>query len=118
MTILGGAGTLLGPFVGAVVIKYFENIFSSFNAQTLHAAFDFLPDGVENAVVAVLGLFVGDGWHLTLGTLFMLLVIFMPGGVMEGVRRLRGLIGRRPGAPRAGAMRRLATAAPTAAPAE
>ena len=29
MTILGGAGTLLGPLIGAVTIKYFENIFSA-----------------------------------------------------------------------------------------
>jgi ABC-type branched-subunit amino acid transport system permease subunit len=31
MTILGGAGTLIGPILGAGIIKYFENIFSSFN---------------------------------------------------------------------------------------
>ena len=36
MTILGGAGTLLGPVLGAGIIKYFENIFSAFNEQTLH----------------------------------------------------------------------------------
>ena len=35
MTILGGAGTLLGPVIGAGVIKYFENIFSSFNKSGL-----------------------------------------------------------------------------------
>jgi ABC-type branched-subunit amino acid transport system permease subunit len=88
MTILGGAGSLLGPVLGAVLIKYFENIFSSFNSGTLHAAFAFLPDWAEKALVAVLGLFVGDGWQLTLGALFMLVVVFLPGGVMEGIRRL------------------------------
>jgi ABC-type branched-subunit amino acid transport system permease subunit len=88
MTILGGAGSLLGPVLGAVLIKYFENIFSSFNSQTLHDALAFLPDPVEDALVAVAGLFVGEGWQLTLGTLFMLVVIFLPGGVMEGIRRL------------------------------
>ena len=88
MTILGGAGSLLGPVVGAVIIKYFENIFSSFNSQTLHAAFGLLPEPLENALVGFAGLFVGDGWQLTLGALFMLLVIFLPGGVMEGIRRL------------------------------
>jgi len=41
MTILGGAGTLLGPVIGAGVIKYFENIFSAFNDGVLMAAFDF-----------------------------------------------------------------------------
>jgi ABC-type branched-subunit amino acid transport system permease subunit len=88
MTILGGAGSLVGPMLGAVLIKYFENIFSSFNARTLHDLFAFLPDAVENALVRATGLFVGDGWQLTLGTLFMLVVIFLPGGVMEGIRRM------------------------------
>jgi len=88
MTILGGAGTLLGPVLGAMVIKYFENIFSSFNTLILHDALAFLPDGLEGALVAAASLFVGDGWNLTLGVLFMLLVIFLPGGVMEGLRRI------------------------------
>ena len=43
MTILGGAGTLLGPVLGAAIIKYFEHIFSAFNEQTLHSVFAFLP---------------------------------------------------------------------------
>lgn len=94
MTILGGVGTLLGPVLGAAIIKYLENIFSAFNAQVLHDAFAFLPDGLENAVVAVGSLFVGDGWHLTLGALFMVLVVFLPGGVMEGLRRLGTLFAR------------------------
>jgi len=34
MTILGGAGTLLGPVLGAGVIKYFENIFSKMGCRT------------------------------------------------------------------------------------
>ncbi|MBX2838786.1 MAG: branched-chain amino acid ABC transporter permease [Gammaproteobacteria bacterium] len=88
MTILGGVGTLVGPMLGAMCIKYFENIFSSFNDQTLHQAFSALPDGLENALVSVTGLFVGEGWHLTLGLLFMIVVIFLPGGIMEGMRRI------------------------------
>jgi ABC-type branched-subunit amino acid transport system permease subunit len=105
MTILGGAGTLLGPVLGAAIIKYFENIFSAFNSQTLHGFFAFLPDPIENAVVTVTGLFVGDGWNLTLGLMFMVLVIFLPGGVMEGFNRLvawltgRGRSAANPGAP-------------------
>jgi ABC-type branched-subunit amino acid transport system permease subunit len=94
MTILGGVGTLVGPMLGAVIIKYFENIFSSFNAQTLHGLFGFLPDPLENVLVTVTGLFVGDGWNLTLGVLFMLLVIFLPGGVMEGIRRIHRRLSR------------------------
>lgn len=94
MTILGGAGTLLGPILGAGLIKYFENIFSAFNEQTLHAIFGFLPDFLEGPVVSLAGLFVGEGWHLTLGVLFMLIVIFLPGGIMEGMARIGRLFKR------------------------
>jgi ABC-type branched-subunit amino acid transport system permease subunit len=93
MTILGGVGTLVGPVLGAAVIKYLENIFSAFSASMLHGVFDFLPDAVEQPLVSFLALFVGDGWNLTLGTVFMLLVIFLPGGIMEGLRRLWALFG-------------------------
>ena len=95
MTILGGAGTLLGPVIGAGVIKYFENIFSSFNEGILTRFFDFLPETLQHAAVSVSSLFVGEGWHLTLGALFMLIVIFLPGGLMEGFNRLfKGIVGR------------------------
>jgi len=93
MTILGGAGTLVGPVIGAALIKYFENIFSAFNKGELHQVFAFLPDGVENVVVSVVGMFVGKGWHLTLGLIFMIVVIFLPGGIMEGVRRVARVFG-------------------------
>lgn len=89
MTILGGAGTLIGPVLGAGFIKYFENIFSKINDTVLEAWFSFLPDFLGDAVVWVLHFFVGKGWHLTLGALFMLVVIFLPGGLVEGGLRLR-----------------------------
>ena len=88
MTILGGAGTLLGPVLGAGFIKYFENIFSKINDTVLHSWFSILPDGLENAVVGILHFFVGKGWHLTLGIVFMLVVIFLPGGLVEGANRI------------------------------
>ncbi|MEL6372865.1 MAG: branched-chain amino acid ABC transporter permease [Pseudomonadota bacterium] len=95
MTILGGAGTLIGPVLGAGIIKYFENIFSGIGSQDLNALFAFLPDGVQDAFVYVAGLFVGEGWHLTLGVLFMLIVIFLPGGLMEGVERIMAMFKNR-----------------------
>lgn len=94
MTILGGAGTLVGPVLGAAIIKYFENIFSAFNDQTLNQIFDFVPDSIQGFVVDLVSLFVGDGWHLTLGLMFMITVIFLPGGIMEGVRRIGTLFSR------------------------
>ncbi|WP_417514951.1 branched-chain amino acid ABC transporter permease [Minwuia sp.] len=96
MTILGGAGTLLGPVIGAGVIKYFENIFSAFNKGILSDLYSFLPGSLQEAMVSVSSMFVGEGWHLTLGALFMVIVIFLPGGLMEGFRRIRGLFGGKP----------------------
>jgi ABC-type branched-subunit amino acid transport system permease subunit len=91
MTILGGSGTLLGPLLGAGFIKYFENIFSKINESVLHSWFSFLPDSMENAAVWVFEHFVGPGWHLTLGLLFMLIVIFLPGGLMQGAAKIRDM---------------------------
>lgn len=91
MTILGGVGTLVGPVIGAWLIKYFENIFSSFNENVLHNLFGFLPDGLEGFVVEITSMFVGEGWHLTLGLVFVLVVTFLPGGMMEGYRRITTL---------------------------
>jgi ABC-type branched-subunit amino acid transport system permease subunit len=98
MTILGGVGTLVGPVIGAWLIKYFENIFSAFNDTILHRTFSFLPDTLEQYLVFVTSKFVGDGWHLTLGLVFVLIVVFLPGGIMEGVRRLYNWL-RRPSRP-------------------
>ncbi|MFT6531886.1 MAG: ABC-type branched-subunit amino acid transport system permease subunit [Limimaricola cinnabarinus] len=95
MTILGGAGTLIGPVLGAGFIKYFENIFSKINDGILHQWFAFMPDGLENVIVAVLHPFIGKGWHLTLGLMFMLVVIFLPGGLVEGAQRTGRLFRRR-----------------------
>lgn len=96
MTILGGAGTMMGPILGAGFIKYFENIFSKINDQVLHGWFAFLPDGLENALVWLLHPFVGKGWHLTLGILFMLVVVFLPGGLVELGQRIRNLFRKKP----------------------
>ncbi len=95
MTILGGAGTLLGPVLGAGFIKYFENIFSKINDNVLHGWFSFMPDGIEDFIITIIHPFVGKGWHLTLGLLFMLVVIFLPGGLVEGGQRIGRLFRRK-----------------------
>jgi len=103
MTILGGVGTLIGPVLGAGLIKYAENIFSKINDAVLHSWFAALPDGVENALVFLIHPFVGKGWHLTLGLMFMAVVIFLPGGLVEGGQRIARLLrGRRRRGPDAG----------------
>ncbi|MDX2484030.1 MAG: branched-chain amino acid ABC transporter permease [Pseudodonghicola sp.] len=92
MAILGGAGTLIGPVLGAGFIKYFENIFSKINDTVLHSWFSFLPDGLEDFMVFIVHPFIGKGWHLTLGLLFMLVVVFLPGGLVEGGQRIARLL--------------------------
>jgi len=93
MTILGGVGTLIGPMLGAAIIKYAENIFSALNNTELTQMFSFAPETIQNALVFIVEPFVGKGWHLSLGAMFMLVVIFLPGGVMEGVERILRLFG-------------------------
>ncbi len=95
MTILGGAGTLIGPLLGVGIIKYFENIFSALNESALRQAYDFLPSGLADFMTTITAPFVGEGWHLTLGLLFMLVVIFLPGGVMQGLSLIGRLFRRR-----------------------
>lgn len=111
MTILGGTGTLIGPVLGAGFIKYFENIFSKINDNILHQWFAFLPDGIEDFLVFIVHPFIGKGWHLTLGLMFMAVVIFLPGGLVEGGQRIARIFKRKPKDPES-------TAAPEATPAE
>jgi branched-chain amino acid transport system permease protein len=65
-TVIGGAGTLFGPLVGAAVWLY-------------------LQDTLQGA----LGL--GSAWRLVLGIIFVLLVCFLRRGLIGGVRDLAGL---------------------------
>ena len=88
MTILGGVGTLIGPILGAGLIKYFENIFSKINDNLLHQWFSFMPEGAENFFVTIIHPFIGKGWHLTLGLIFMGVIIFLPGGLVELGQRM------------------------------
>jgi len=88
MVILGGAGTLIGPVLGAGFIKYFENIFSKINETILEGWFGGLPAWLGDTLVTVVYPFIGKGWHLTLGLLFMLVVIFLPGGLVQGGQKI------------------------------
>ncbi len=93
MTILGGVGTLIGPVLGASMIKYMENIISKINDNVLHQWFAFMPDGIEDFLVTIIHPFIGKGWHLTLGLVFMAVVIFLPGGLVEGGQRIGRMLG-------------------------
>jgi branched-chain amino acid transport system permease protein len=60
MAILGGASTLTGPIVGAVIITLVKNVVSSYV----------------------------DRWNTLLGAIFVLVIMFMPFGIVPGVRQL------------------------------
>jgi branched-chain amino acid transport system permease protein len=94
MTILGGAGTLIGPVLGAGFIQYMENIVSKINKSILEQWFAVMPDGLQDFAINIIYPFVGKGWHLTLGLLFMMVVIFLPGGLVEGGQKLANLFRR------------------------
>lgn len=95
MAILGGVGTLIGPVLGAGLIKYLENIVSKINDGILHSWFAILPDWLENFLVTLIHPFIGKGWHLTLGVLFMGVVIFLPGGLVQGGQKIGALFRRK-----------------------
>ena len=94
MSILGGVGTLIGPVLGAGLIKYLENIVSKINDNVLHGWFSFMPDWMDNLFVAIIYPFIGKGWHLTLGLLFMAVVIFLPGGLVQGGQKIMAKFSR------------------------
>ena len=73
MSVIGGVGTLVGPMLGAGFMLYFENVVQGFSASQ---------------------------WKLLLGLIFVVIVIFMPGGFAELARRLWRQAGRRRGARR------------------
>jgi branched-chain amino acid transport system permease protein len=69
-TAIGGAGTLLGPLVGATVWLYLS---------------DFLQNGLH----------LGAAWKLVLGIVFVLLVCFLRRGIVGGLADLGRLVARK-----------------------
>jgi len=61
MVIAGGAGTLLGPLVGATLVLVLKNVVSAYVTR----------------------------WLMLLGIIFVVIVIFLPEGLVPGVERLR-----------------------------
>jgi branched-chain amino acid transport system permease protein len=75
MVISGGAGTLLGPVVGAALVVIVKNVVSGVRL-----------DGSGVAVFVVNQLF--QHWNFLLGAIFVLIVVFMPEGLVPGAARL------------------------------
>jgi branched-chain amino acid transport system permease protein len=61
MVIAGGAGTLAGPVIGAALVMLLKNVASQYI----------------------------DHWVTLLGLVFILIVMFIPGGIMAGLERLK-----------------------------
>ncbi|MFB4203529.1 branched-chain amino acid ABC transporter permease [Arhodomonas aquaeolei] len=66
MSVIGGVNTLLGPMIGAAFMLFFENVVQAF---------------------------IGEQWKLILGAIFVLVVIFLPGGFIDLARRVRKAMG-------------------------
>ncbi|MBA3519511.1 MAG: branched-chain amino acid ABC transporter permease [Rhizobiales bacterium] len=60
MSVIGGVGTLIGPMMGAFFLLYFENVVQAE---------------------------IGEQWLLVLGLVFMFMVIFVPGGFADLIRK-------------------------------
>ncbi len=67
MSVIGGVNTLIGPMIGAAFMLYFENVVQAF---------------------------IGEQWRLVLGLIFVLIVIFLPGGFVDLWRRALKAMGR------------------------
>jgi ABC-type branched-subunit amino acid transport system permease subunit len=67
MSVIGGLGTLLGPMIGAGIVLYLENVLSASTEQ----------------------------WLLIQGLIFMAFVIFLPGGIAEGLQRIFAWVAKR-----------------------
>jgi branched-chain amino acid transport system permease protein len=67
MSVIGGVNTLIGPMIGATFMLYFENVVQAF---------------------------IGEQWRLVLGLIFVLVVIFLPGGFVDLARRARKAMGQ------------------------
>ena len=75
MVISGGAGTLMGPIVGATLVVIVKNVVSGVRL-----------DGTGVGVYVINQLF--QHWNFLLGAIFVLIVVFMPEGLVPGVVRL------------------------------
>ena len=66
---VGGRGTLIGAIIGAILVSYGET---------------YINDNFNETFRTYLG---GEGWPLIMGGIFVVVVVFMPDGILGGVRK-------------------------------
>ncbi|GIX48922.1 MAG: branched-chain amino acid ABC transporter permease [Candidatus Tectimicrobiota bacterium] len=66
MTLIGGMGSLFGPVLGAAFMLTLQDLFSAY----------------------------WDRWRLIVGVIFILVVLFLKGGIWQGLQLLAGRLGR------------------------
>jgi branched-chain amino acid transport system permease protein len=80
MIVIGGMGTLYGAVVGAIVV-----VLAEYYLQNALGAMS----GVISGMPVMSALFHPDRWLLWLGILFVLIVTFLPQGIVGRLRRRR-----------------------------
>ena len=77
MAVLGGTGTIAGPFLGAVIFEYISNVISSVSLV--------LFTGPLRGLLGEFTLNFGPVWRLVLGGVFVVVVAFFPDGVRGAI---------------------------------
>jgi branched-chain amino acid transport system permease protein len=88
MTVLGGAGSMFGPVLGAGLYLYIENIVSTIQALTIPFT--------DIVLVQDFGFY----WHLLLGIVFVAVVWVVPDGLWGIIGRVRTFVSDRLGGER------------------
>lgn len=100
MSVIGGVGSLFGGPIGAALYLYVANIVQGMTEVVLFVQIDKLIPGAQ-AVVLPEWASPAEYWHLILGLLFVLVVVFIPrGGIWGGLKTVGGRIGSRLGGDR------------------
>lgn len=83
MAYVGGTGTIIGPIIGAVFFVLVKEILS------------LKLVGLQLKVFGILSLELGELHLMLFGILFILVVLFLPGGFVQAWKRVQKLFGRR-----------------------